>query len=58
MKKISGILFFICMLMLGGILDGINEGAPLSTALWCIPLFLLMWVSGRMADKTEEEENT
>lgn len=49
MKKLSGIIFIISIMLVGGICDGINEGASLTTALWCIPLFLLMWVSGKIA---------
>lgn len=48
MKKLSGWLFVISLFVLGGIADGINEGAPLSTALWCIPIMLVMWVSSRV----------
>jgi hypothetical protein len=50
MKKLSGIVFFICLLLLGGIADGLNEGAPLSTALWSIPIMFVMWVSGKIAE--------
>lgn len=51
MQKLSGLIFVISIFLVGGIADGINEGAPLTMGLWCIPLFLLMWWSGRMADK-------
>lgn len=51
MKKLSGWLFVISLFMLGGIADGINEGASLSTALWCIPIMLVMWVSSRVIEE-------
>lgn len=50
MKKLSGWIFIIGLLLLGGIADGLNEGAPLSTALWSIPIMLVMWVSGKVTD--------
>jgi hypothetical protein len=50
MKKLNGVVFVISLLLLGGIADGLCEGAPLSTVLWCIPLFLLMWLSGKIAE--------
>lgn len=51
MKKLSGWLFVISLFMLGGIADGINEGASLSTALWSIPIMLVMWVSSRVIEE-------
>lgn len=50
MKKLIGSLFFIGLLMLGGIADGLNEGAPLSLALWVIPILLVMWASVKLSD--------
>ena len=50
MKRISGWLFVISLFLLGGIADGINEGASLSTAWWCIPVLLVMWVSGKIIE--------
>ena len=50
MKKLNGVIFFICLLILGGIAEGLSDGLPLSTALWSIPIMLVMWVSGRVTD--------
>lgn len=50
MKKFIGSLFFIGMLMLGGIAEGINEGASLSLALWSIPILLVMWAGVKLSD--------
>ena len=51
MKKLSGVIFIISIFLIGGIADGINEGAPLSTAWWCIPILLVMWVSSRVFEE-------
>lgn len=42
MKKLSGGVFFFCLLMLGGIADGLCEGASLTTVLWSIPIMFVM----------------
>ncbi len=50
MKKLCSLLFVISIFMLGGIADGLCEGAPLSTVLWSIPILLVMWISSKIAE--------
>ena len=50
MKKLSGFIFFICIMLMGSIAEGLSDGLPLSKALWSIPIMLVMWVSGRVTE--------
>jgi hypothetical protein len=50
MKKFFAWVFIVCILILGGIADGIESGAPLSLAWWFIPTVLVMLVSAKLSD--------
>lgn len=46
MKKIiSELVFAISLLLIFGIVGGVEHGQPLTNMLWCIPLLFLMGVS-------------
>ena len=45
-RKICGIIFTICMVLVFGIVGKIENGEPMSIIWWCIPLFATMWKTG------------
>ena len=47
-SKICGYIFAICMVLAFGIGGKIECGASMSCILGCIPLFAIMWASGRI----------
>lgn len=48
-KKIFGTLLFVEFLLLCGIGEGVYQGEPIANVLWCLPLFLCMYVSAKLA---------
>ena len=45
-KKICGFIFGISLLLIIGIVGGVDCGEPLTNVLWCIPLLAAMGISG------------
>lgn len=45
-KAISGAIFGICLFLIIGIVGGIDCGQPLSNLWMCLPLTLIMLISG------------
>lgn len=45
-KVISGAIFGICLFLIIGIAGGIDCGQPLSNLWMCLPLALIMLISG------------
>ena len=44
-------VMFIGLLLLGGIADGILDGASWITALWSLPILFAMWLSTKVSDR-------
>lgn len=47
-RKICGIVFAICMVLVFGVMGKIECGEPMCNIWWCIPLLATMWASGRI----------
>ena len=47
-KKICGFLFIVGMVLILGLVGGIEHGEPLSNGFWCFPIMFVMWVISRV----------
>lgn len=45
-KLICAVIIAISLFLILGIVGGIEQGLPMANMWWCIPLFVVMWVSG------------
>ena len=48
-RKIFGALFVISLVLIISIIGGTQNGEPLSSMWWCVPLFIVLWVSGKIS---------
>lgn len=49
-KLICGAISFASLFLIYGIVGGVEHGESLANMLWCIPLLLVMYVSGRIGE--------
>lgn len=43
-QKICTVLFAFCIVLVLGIIGGVEGGEPLTNLIWCIPTAILAWV--------------
>lgn len=44
-QKICGAILLVSSLLILGIIRGVDDGAPITNALWCIPLLCIVFIS-------------
>ena len=47
-NTVCGCVLAISLFLVLGIVGGIEQGQSVANMLWCIPLFIVMWASGRI----------
>lgn len=52
-QKFFMVMSVLCIVLMIGIVGGVENGEPLSNMFWCIPTMLLAWVFAVLGGLTE-----
>ena len=53
-KKICGVILALSLFLVIGIVGGVDQGEPLSNAIWCFPVLVVAWASAKIGGFFEE----